>query len=63
MNNIPKLYIVVPCFNEEQVLPITAKIFLEELQCLINKELISEDSRILFVDDGSKDKTWVLFFN
>ena len=47
MNNIPKLYIVVPCFNEEQVLPITAKIFLEELQSLINKELISEDSRIL----------------
>lgn len=62
MNNIPKLYIVVPCFNEEQVLPITAKIFLEELQSLINKELISEDSRILFVDDGSKDKTWNIVF-
>lgn len=53
-----KLYIVIPCFNEEQVLPITSKLFLDELSCLIRKEKISDESRILFVNDGSKDKTW-----
>ena len=52
------LYVVIPCYNEEQVLPVTSGMFLEELKDLIAKEKISEDSRILFVNDGSKDKTW-----
>ena len=51
---------VIPCYNEEQVLPITSKLFLEELNDLIAKEKISADSRILFVNDGSKDRTWEL---
>lgn len=53
-----KLYIVIPCYNEEKVLPITSKMFLDELNLLISKEKISNDSRILFVNDGSKDTTW-----
>ena len=53
-----RLYVVIPCYNEEQVLPITSKLFLEELKDLIQKGKISEDSRILFVNDGSKDRTW-----
>ena len=53
-----KLYIVIPCYNEEQVLPITSRMFLDELTDLIRKEKIGDDSRILFVNDGSKDRTW-----
>lgn len=53
----PVLCIVSPCFNEEQVLPITSKLFLNELEILIKNGSVSEDSRILFVDDGSSDKT------
>ena len=52
------LYIVIPCYNEEAVLPLTAPMFKEELSLLINEDLISDKSRILFVNDGSKDKTW-----
>ena len=52
------LYIVIPCFNEEQVLPITAPMFLDELKNMISENLVSEHSRILFVDDGSRDATW-----
>lgn len=55
-----KLYIVVPCYNEEDVLPITSKLFLDALNGLIHKKKVSEESRILFVDDGSKDGTWTL---
>lgn len=58
MNTI--LYIIIPCYNEEEVLPITSKLFLQELTELIQKEKISDDSRILFVNDGSKDHTWEL---
>lgn len=54
----PILYMVIPCYNEEQVLPITAPMFLKELNLLINKELIDENSKILFVNDGSRDNTW-----
>ena len=54
----PLLYIVIPCYNEEKVLPVTAPLFLNEVQTLIDKELISENSKILFVNDGSRDKTW-----
>lgn len=55
---LPVLYLVVPCYNEEQVLPITSKLFLNKLRCLEQNWKISSKSRILFVDDGSKDKTW-----
>lgn len=54
----PVLYIVIPCYNEEKVLPITSRMFLEKLQQLIAAEKISDKSRILFVNDGSRDATW-----
>lgn len=54
----PVLYIVIPCYNEEQVLPITCSMFLEKIKSLVQKEKISDESRVLFVNDGSKDKTW-----
>lgn len=59
MNNLPVLCIVIPCYNEEAVLPITAPLFLKELTHLTETGAISPDSRILFVNDGSKDSTWV----
>lgn len=52
------LYILAPCYNEEEVLPLTSKIFLDKLNSLIGEGRISENSRVAFVDDGSKDKTW-----
>lgn len=52
------LYIVIPCYNEAEVLPITAPLFLGKLSELIEKNMVSGDSRILFVDDGSSDRTW-----
>ncbi len=55
---LPVLYIVIPCYNEEEVLPITAPMFKDEISDLISKEKIDENSKILFVNDGSKDKTW-----
>lgn len=54
----PVLYIVIPCYNEEAVLPVTAPMFLEKINQLTALGKISDDSRILFVNDGSKDKTW-----
>ncbi len=56
MRNI--LYIVVPCYNEEAVLPETSKRLLEKYKELTEEKLISEESRIVFVNDGSKDSTW-----
>ena len=53
-----RLYMIIPCYNEEKVLSVTSKWFLEELMNLIQIEKIHEDSRILFVDDGSTDHTW-----
>ncbi|MEG0357589.1 MAG: glycosyltransferase family 2 protein [Christensenellaceae bacterium] len=52
------LYIVVPCYNEQEVLHETAKRMLDKLNRMIAQDLISQDSRIMYVDDGSKDKTW-----
>ena len=52
------LYIVIPCYNEEKVLSITSGIFLEKMQKLIQDEKIDEKRRIMFVNDGSKDRTW-----
>jgi glycosyltransferase involved in cell wall biosynthesis len=54
----PILWIVIPCYNEEQVLPLTAPMFLRKLQELTERGQISENSRILFVNDGSGDRTW-----
>lgn len=56
----PILWIVIPCYNEEQVLPITAPMFLKKINDLAAAGLISEKSRVLFVNDGSRDATWSL---
>lgn len=52
------LYLVIPCYNEQEVLPITAPEFKNQLLSLIEKGKISKKSKILFVNDGSKDNTW-----
>mgnify|MGYP001031732651 CR=1 FL=1 len=54
----PILYIVVPCYNEQEVLPLTSELFLNKIQQLIQEDKIHEGSKILFVNDGSKDRTW-----
>ena len=54
----PTLYIVVPCYNEEEVLPLTSGLFAEKLADLEKKGLCAPDSRVLFVNDGSTDRTW-----
>ncbi len=56
----PTLYIVIPCYNEEEVLPITAPMFLAKINELVAAGKISDDSRVMFVNDGSKDNTWQL---
>ena len=54
----PVLFIVIPCYNEEKVLPITSTMFLNKINELVSAGKIADSSRILFVNDGSKDKTW-----
>lgn len=54
----PVLWIVIPCYNEEDVLPLTTPLFLGQLSSLINQGKISDRSKICYVDDGSKDRTW-----
>ena len=56
----PRLYIVIPCYNEEAVLPITAPLFRDKLLALSAQGKVSPDSRVLFVNDGSRDNTWNL---
>ena len=58
MRKQPILYIVIPCYNEEKVLPITSGMFLEKINTLAAAGKISSESRVLFVNDGSKDNTW-----
>ena len=53
-----KYFIVVPCYNEEEVLPETMKRLGEKLSSLVERGIASEASRVLFVDDGSADRTW-----
>ena len=53
-----KLYLVIPCYNEEAVLPETSKRLKEKYTALMDAGKISTDSRIVFVNDGSKDRTW-----
>ena len=55
-----KLYVVVPCYNEEAVLPETTRRLGEKLHAMMAAGSISPDSRVLFVDDGSRDRTWEL---
>ena len=53
----PVLWIIVPCYNEEKVLPLTAPLFIQKIRDLAEKGRISANSRVLFVNDGSKDRT------
>jgi len=55
-----RLAIVVPCYNEEEVMPETVSVLVGVIVALIQKDKISDRSFVLFVDDGSKDKTWEL---
>ena len=55
-----KLYIAVPCYNEEAVLPDSAAKLRDKLRSMMSDGLISDDSRIVFIDDGSADATWRL---
>ena len=58
MKKISTLYIVVPCYNEEEVLHKTTKVLKEKLDYLIKKDIISKKSKVMYVNDGSKDDTW-----
>ncbi len=58
MNTPQTLYLLIPCYNEEEALPLTAGILAERMSGFINEKLISAQSKIVFIDDGSKDKTW-----
>ena len=55
---VTKLYLVIPCYKEEEVLPETAKRLQHKMQNLINSQTISSASKIVFVNDGSTDHTW-----
>lgn len=55
---LPILYVVIPCYNEEEVLPVTSGLFFDKIHALAKAEKISPESRVLFVNDGSKDNTW-----
>ena len=59
----PCLYIVIPCYNEEAVLPVSCAMFLDKLESLVRDGRVAESSRILFVDDGSRDNTWAIIQN
>ena len=62
--NVDKsLYIVIPCYNEEAVLPITAPMFLNKINSLIEQGLCNDKSKVVFVNDGSKDSTWDIIQN
>lgn len=58
MKKLETLYIVVPCYNEEEVLPETTKHLKEKISTLIKKKKISDNSRVMYINDGSKDRTW-----
>jgi glycosyltransferase involved in cell wall biosynthesis len=57
------LYIVVPCYNEEEALEVSSKALIEKLGKFVNDGIVSDESRIVFVDDGSKDRTWDIISN
>ena len=58
MQNDVRLFMVIPCYNEQEVLPETSKRLEEKFKDLVNKGIISSESRAVFVDDGSADNTW-----
>ena len=60
MITLPKLIIVVPCYNEELVIKETTKRLKAKLNKMIQKNMISKKSKVMYVNDGSKDKTWEL---
>ena len=57
---LPRLCIVLPCYNEQEVLPGTIDALVEKLTCLVDDGLVASASQALFIDDGSKDATWEL---
>jgi len=57
------LYLVIPCYNEQEVLPETSKRLLEKMTSLIDRGMISGESKIMFVNDGSRDRTWEMIEN
>ena len=63
INNPEILYIVIPCYNEEEMLPITIKALKDKINSLIDSKKISGQSKVMLVDDGSKDKTWEIISN
>lgn len=63
MKRIKTIWLVIPCYNEEAVLPETAKQLYTIMGDLINRKKISSDSKVTFVNDGSKDKTWEIISN
>lgn len=63
MMKSPILYIVIPCYNEEEVLPMTAPLFLDKINELIELNKIHSSSKIMFINDGSKDRTWEIICN
>ena len=56
------LYLVVPCYNEEEVLEKTAEVLHGKMRRLMSEAKISDKSKILFVNDGSKDQTWNIIY-
>lgn len=63
MNNRPNvLYLVVPCYNEAEVLPHTAEVMKDKMERLIKEKKVSAKSKIMFVDDGSRDDTWKIIY-
>lgn len=60
MRENPILYLVVPCYNEEEVLEETTKQLTKKMNSLIEEDIISKKSKVMYVNDGSKDKTWKL---
>ena len=63
MSSVSTLYVVVPCYNEEEVLNETTKRLKEKLETLIKNKKISDKSKVMYVNDGSKDKTWEIICN
>ncbi|MDD3747561.1 MAG: glycosyltransferase family 2 protein [Anaerostipes sp.] len=58
MSSKPILYLIIPCYNEEAILTEASSYFFEKIHSLIGQDIIDNNSRILFVDDGSSDQTW-----
>ena len=63
MKKEPILYLVIPCYNEEEVLEETTKQLKKKMESLVKKKAISPKSKVMYVNDGSKDSTWQLIKN